>query len=126
MNYGRALKIARAIVGIQQKILAQRAGVDPSHVSLIEKGARQPSLGTLQRLADGLGVPFHVLTLLAADANEVNHLTPAQVESLAKTLVQVILESGEIESSDRQTEGSSGDEVAAKSRIQNRHIARRA
>lgn len=43
MNYGKAIRVARAIAGMEQKQLAAKANLNPSHISLIEKGARRPS-----------------------------------------------------------------------------------
>lgn len=36
--------------------IARRSGLSKSHVSLVFRGLRQPSLDTCYRLADGLGV----------------------------------------------------------------------
>ena len=43
MDYGKALRIGRAIAGLQQRELAELAEIDPSHNSLIEVGKRKPS-----------------------------------------------------------------------------------
>lgn len=38
-------------------MLAERAGLHPTTLSLLERGKRQPSLTTLMLLADGLSLP---------------------------------------------------------------------
>jgi transcriptional regulator with XRE-family HTH domain len=51
----RALRLER---GLQQRQLADQAGLTPSMVSQIESGRLTPSLHTLGRLAAALGVPI--------------------------------------------------------------------
>src|SRR5215208_4054815 len=50
------LKRLRAEKGLSQARLAARAGLDPSTVNQIERGARDPSPATLHKLADALEV----------------------------------------------------------------------
>ncbi len=50
------LKRLRAQKGLSQARLAARAGVDPSTVNQIERGAREASPATLRKLADALDV----------------------------------------------------------------------
>lgn len=50
------LKRLRTDKGLSQARLAARAGLDPSTVNQIERGARDPSPATLYKLADALGV----------------------------------------------------------------------
>jgi transcriptional regulator with XRE-family HTH domain len=44
----------REVLGISQEELASRAGLHRTYISDIERGARNPSLKTLSRLADAL------------------------------------------------------------------------
>jgi transcriptional regulator with XRE-family HTH domain len=41
--------------------VSQRSGVSEPMLSLMEKGLRQPSLATMLRIADGMGVDLPVL-----------------------------------------------------------------
>lgn len=95
MNYGKGLKIARAIAGLQQKQLASLAKIDPSHVSLIEKGKRTPSLGTLQKLSKALGIPHHLLVLLSAEHDDFNLDDPEELKRAVESLAHVILGHGQ-------------------------------
>jgi transcriptional regulator with XRE-family HTH domain len=54
----------RAGIGLSQEELARRAGLDRSYVSGIERGVRNPTLLTMQRLANVLKVSL--LDLLGA------------------------------------------------------------
>ena len=51
----RAVASARALVGISQKQLAERTGIDQSDISKIERGTANPSVATLERIAAALG-----------------------------------------------------------------------
>lgn len=47
----------RAQKKLTQEALAERSGLDPSYISGIERGVRNPSALSLVRLAKGLGCP---------------------------------------------------------------------
>lgn len=59
--YGRALREIRAIRGMSQERLARLAGLDPTYVSGIERGVRNPSLTNLLKLAKTLDVTLEDL-----------------------------------------------------------------
>lgn len=46
----------REAQGLQQKVLAKNLGIKPNRLSQYETGAREPDLGTLDRIATELGV----------------------------------------------------------------------
>lgn len=54
------LLMAREIANITQKELAARTGIYQADISKIERGIGNPSLSTLKRLADGLGLDLIV------------------------------------------------------------------
>ena len=51
---------ARLETGITQKELSTRTGIQQSNISRIEQGEYNPSINTLQRLADGMGKKLHI------------------------------------------------------------------
>ncbi|UAJ80715.1 helix-turn-helix transcriptional regulator [Leifsonia sp. ZF2019] len=59
---GTALRVLRQTLGISARDLAVRVGIDPSFLSRLEHGARQPSAPVLRRLATGLGVPIEAIS----------------------------------------------------------------
>jgi transcriptional regulator with XRE-family HTH domain len=96
MNYGRAIKIVRTAHGLTLAQLADRVSVGSSYLSLIEAGKRKPSLDVLQEISSALGVPLHLLTLLASDPSEFDsEENAARVADVAKTLVRLLAASGE-------------------------------
>ena len=54
--FGKALKRLRVEKGLSQERLAFQARLHRTHISLLERGRRQPTLATLFRLAAVLGV----------------------------------------------------------------------
>jgi transcriptional regulator with XRE-family HTH domain len=58
MTLGGRIKSLRAERALQQRQLAEKAGLTPSMVSQIESGRLTPSLPTLGKLAGALGVPI--------------------------------------------------------------------
>lgn len=51
---------AREIVGMTQKQLSDFTGIYQSDISKIERGIANPSLATLKRLADGMGLKLQI------------------------------------------------------------------
>jgi transcriptional regulator with XRE-family HTH domain len=49
------LRRAREIAGISQEELAERCEVHRTEISLLERGGREPRLGTMVKLATALG-----------------------------------------------------------------------
>ena len=91
MNYGKALKIARAIVGLQQKELALLAGLAPSYLSLIEMGKRRPSMAAIRKLSHALKIPAHLLTLLAAEGDDLALVDDSELQRASESLARLLL-----------------------------------
>ena len=62
---GEYLKARREALGLTQRELAAKFGVEPSHVGFIENGQRKPSLKLIARIADVLGLNRQELLVLA-------------------------------------------------------------
>lgn len=80
------------MAGLQQKELAVLVGLDPSHISLIEKGKRKPSVGTLDRLCRELKIPNHLFMLLGAERDDLNVAAPSQIQRAAESLAHLLFE----------------------------------
>ena len=90
MDYGKALRIARAMAGLQQKQVADLAGMNSSHVSLIEMGKRKPSVQALERLCKAVGVPTHLFMLLGAGAEELSLGDSDGIHRAAESLARML------------------------------------
>ncbi len=91
MDYGKALRIARAAAGLQQQELAKKAGLTPGYISLVEMGRRKPSPAALRKLSRALGIPPHLLTLLATEPEDADLLDQREIESIGNALLRLVL-----------------------------------
>jgi transcriptional regulator with XRE-family HTH domain len=55
-GFGKALRQARVQAGLTQEALAEVSGLDRTYVSGAERGIRNPSLVTLARLSQAMGL----------------------------------------------------------------------
>lgn len=54
--FGAAIRLLRENSGISQENLAERADLDRTYVSGVERGVRNPTLRIIEKLANALGV----------------------------------------------------------------------
>jgi transcriptional regulator with XRE-family HTH domain len=97
---GARIKELRKAKGLSQDTLAERVGIDAKHLSRLEVGGSYPSLDTLERLAQVLGVDlkeFFEFThldepkeLKNALTNLTRQLTDAQVRVAVKVLRAIV------------------------------------
>ena len=52
---GETLRARREESGLSLRAAAERAGMSPAHLSEVERGLKEPSLGALERIADAVG-----------------------------------------------------------------------
>jgi len=67
---GRNVRRCRDQVGISQEELADRAGIDRTYVSGIERGVRNPTVLVLKDIADTLGVTPAALLSPSVDGGQ--------------------------------------------------------
>jgi transcriptional regulator with XRE-family HTH domain len=58
---GMAIKTRRSALGISQEELAHRAGLHRTYVSDLERGARNPSIESIEKLAQALQISISEL-----------------------------------------------------------------
>lgn len=63
--FGSALREYRTARGISQELLAERAGLHPTYVGLIERGRRSPTLRASEALALALSTTLSALVAQA-------------------------------------------------------------
>lgn len=74
IDFGKVLRRARLAVGLSQEELAERAELDRTYPSLLERGLRQPSLRVFLKLSRALDSPPEQLL---AELQPGNETTPA-------------------------------------------------
>jgi DNA-binding XRE family transcriptional regulator len=60
-QFARNLRRRREAAGLSQQQLADRTGLHPTEISRLERAAREPRLGTMVRLAQGLDIGIEKL-----------------------------------------------------------------
>lgn len=55
-RFGSVVRGQRLSVGLSQQELAHRSGLHRTYVTDVERGARNPSLNSIKKLSDALGV----------------------------------------------------------------------
>lgn len=58
---GVVIRTERSALGISQEQLAERAGLHRTYVSDVERGARNPSIASVEKLAQALRLPIGAL-----------------------------------------------------------------
>lgn len=62
---GQAIERSRKVANLSQQALSERSGLHSTHISGLERGARNPTYESLVELAGGLGIPVGKLIALA-------------------------------------------------------------
>lgn len=84
----------RAARGLSQKELSTLLEMDPSFISLIESGKRQPSTETLELITRKLNVPFYLFALLSSEEHDLKNISTKDAEEFGKGLFNVLLSNG--------------------------------
>jgi CheY-like chemotaxis protein len=78
--FGTTIKSKRSELGLSQEELADRAGLHRTYVSDVERGTRNVSLGSIEKLAHALGLSVWRLFEKAADGASAEQLEILLVE----------------------------------------------
>ena len=93
MDYGKAIKIARARRGVSQRKLAKLIKVDASYISKLEAGRRKPSLDLLGDISASLNIPVYLLSLMASEAGDIQSgLSIGKLEEVTGALLSILTE----------------------------------
>jgi transcriptional regulator with XRE-family HTH domain len=90
-NYAKAFRIIRAAFGLQQSELAARMPITASQLSLIEAGKRQPSVRVVNALAEAVGIPAALVSLLASKSSDVQSRSNEEISDLARALLRALV-----------------------------------
>lgn len=88
---GVTIRILRMAAGLTISDLAQKSDVSISLLSLIEKGARTPSMEVIKKISLALKIPVSSFLLLLYDADDVhtNDKTANEIASLVNSLTKM-------------------------------------
>jgi transcriptional regulator with XRE-family HTH domain len=60
-RFGESVRASRGALGISQEELAARSKLHRTYVAGVERGIRNPSLNSIIKIAEGLGIPASAL-----------------------------------------------------------------
>jgi transcriptional regulator with XRE-family HTH domain len=92
MNSHIAIRLIRSIKGLSQKELAVKTLLDPSYISLLEKGKRSPSMKTFEKIAEALDVPVHLMILLSSDQLQLREISESDASYLGRHIIKLLSE----------------------------------
>lgn len=99
MDYGRAIRLVRSARRMSQAELAEHIECASSFVSLLENNQRDPSLQTLEAIADAFGIPTYLLLLLASEPSDLDGIGEEQAQVLGKQLLDILVSNDQANSS---------------------------
>lgn len=75
---GKRIAALRKIAGLSQEQLADRAGLQRTHISRIEAGRYSVTLETIQAIAEALGMTVDIVDTSLQDLAPLTKLSPAK------------------------------------------------
>lgn len=77
-DLGHALRSARLDRGFSQEALALETGIHRNYIGGIERGERSPTVSTVAKLSDALGIPLSELFAMAEKSGRPPRATQRQ------------------------------------------------
>lgn len=90
MKLGEAIKSIRLKAGLTPKEVYTRAQLTQGFYSGLEVGVNKPSLDTLQRISDAIGVPMFFVIFLATDRHSLKRKDRVWYDNLSPVLNALI------------------------------------
>ncbi|MEP6191721.1 MAG: helix-turn-helix transcriptional regulator, partial [Marinobacter sp.] len=84
MNLGSAIEQCRTLKGLTKSKLAALAGLSISYVTLIEQGERDPTMASIEKISNALGLPPSLLILMATEDDELTSISEGLKDELKK------------------------------------------
>jgi len=94
---GQRVRILRTQAGLTQQELADRAGLQRTHIGRIEDGAFGSQVETIQQVAEALGMTVDIIDPGLQDLAPLKRLTPPMVGSLGTALNSKVTEVFKVE-----------------------------
>ncbi|MEO8582103.1 MAG: helix-turn-helix transcriptional regulator [Patescibacteria group bacterium] len=88
MNYSRAIRLLRAVLGISQQELAQAVDLSSSLLSRIEAGERKLSKKNKDQIASALKIPNSLLDLFAIDPGK-SKVDESEIKKIGEAIIKL-------------------------------------
>lgn len=92
MKIGSAIQTCRVRRRLSQAEVARRAGCSVSYLSMLENSLRDPTLSTIENIANALSVPIEILFFLGAEKGELVGINKELAGQLAITALDLLNE----------------------------------
>ena len=92
MNLGNAIRFFRTQRVMTREVLADKANLSTSYISLLEQNKRDPAFSTIENIANQIGIPTSILLFLISDPAELSSLEQQLAEKMSYTALQFIIE----------------------------------
>jgi transcriptional regulator with XRE-family HTH domain len=90
-DYGKGFKVVRAALELDQKTFAEKIGVNPSYLSRIESGDKEPSPKILKRIDDLFDIPKELIQLLSINDNKkMSKFSPKEYERFGQVFLEIL------------------------------------
>ncbi|MBF0135417.1 MAG: helix-turn-helix transcriptional regulator [Magnetococcales bacterium] len=90
MDIGGTIRQCRHVRKMTLVQLANSTGISVSHLCLLEKNKREPSLTSITAIANSLGIPLSVLVFLASEKKEIGDLDAKHIDALTKNIISLM------------------------------------
>lgn len=86
---GSRVRTLRKVKGMTQEELAEKAGLQYSYIGGVERGERNISLETLEKIIEGLGItPFELFKIEEADIDSTLFDKKRKIEGINNLLIE--------------------------------------
>ena len=92
MNIGHAIHMCRTRRQLSQQQLAKLAGCSVSYLSMLENSKRDPTLSTINKIAEALRVPVEIIFFLGSKQGELAGIDQDLAGRLAITAMNLLNE----------------------------------
>lgn len=91
MNYNTAFKIIRGATNLTQNQFAIKIGIEPSLLSRIESGEREPTTRTIDLVTEKLSIPKDLIEMLAKEEDEIHGMDKKDWAKIGEELVKLLV-----------------------------------
>ena len=94
LNFGNAIKAYRTKEGLTQDQLAKKLGIEPTYLSVLERGRKDPSVALLKKTAKILDIAPEVIVWDAIEVDAEMSAQDRKIIEMAKVLVKHYFRAG--------------------------------
>ena len=87
IQIGEQIRYYRTKIGISQEALALMADINPAYIGQIERGIKSPTVNTIKKIANAMGINLHTLFTPVSEFTETeSELRKREMEKIMLSL----------------------------------------